>query len=338
MSTFAPAKPPEQTTTQLLRRHESSCKPEAGRLTNARSHDADAARQKRIDRIEAGKTQFWKVNLRVSELVNFAVFVPAIVILWLQSWAAWALVPACGIAVGGMWAFARGMRRREKRLCRHMVFLARHRRRCAMCRYCIQGLDGPRCPECGFAFDPDDDRHLLIPLINQVYSQQGRQVSAVAIVAGMTAVVMLAQNADWYWYACWSVALLIVMHVLFGIWVVQARSLQTAFERNNVRPFSDRPDPRRPADWRLLRLQYGGAVLRWGMMTAICGGLAAIVSLDASVLRVLSFGAGAGMLVVSLGVPVLAYVLGVSLLMRFCVSRLMNRMRVRLADVVNPIS
>ncbi|MCA9257494.1 MAG: hypothetical protein KDA33_17725 [Phycisphaerales bacterium] len=298
-----------------------------------RRHEADAQRQKRIDRIEAGKSQLWKFNLRVSELANFAVFAPAVLLLWSQSWAAWALAPACVIAVGGMWAFARRMRRREARLCRHMVFLARHRRRCAMCRYCIQGLAGPRCPECAFGFDSDDDRHLLIPLMNQIFSQQGRQVSAVAIVAGMMAVVMLAKNVGWQWYAAWSFALLLAMHALFVVWVHQARRMQAAFERAGVSPFRDLPDPRRPADWRLLWIQYAGALLRWGMMTAICGGLAVIVNLDTSVLRALSFGGGAGMLMVSLGVPVLGYVLGVGLLMRYLVSRLMGKMRVRLAAV-----
>ncbi|MCB9855627.1 MAG: hypothetical protein H6818_08040 [Phycisphaerales bacterium] len=316
-----------------MSRQHGSLPPAGDNQPKRRSLAADATRQKRIDRIEAGKTQLWKFNLRISELANFIVFVPAVLLLWSQSWAAWALAPACVIAVGGMWAFARRMRRSEARLCRHMVFLARYRRRCAMCRYCIQGLAGPRCPECAFGFDPDDDRHLLIPLMNRIFSGQGRQVSAVAIVAGMTAVVMLAQNAGWRWYVAWSGLLLAAMHVLFAVWIVQARRMQAAFERSGVRPFRDLPDPRRPADGRLLRIQYGGALLRWAMMTAICGGLAVIVNLDASVLRVLSFGGGAGTLFVSLGVPVLAYVLGVGMLMRYCVSKLMWRMRIRLAAV-----
>ncbi|MCA9254741.1 MAG: hypothetical protein KDA33_03850 [Phycisphaerales bacterium] len=271
--------------------------------------------------------------LRVSEIANFGALAPAIILLWWQTWAWQALVPACSIAVGAMWTVAWRMRPREERLCRHMVFLARHRRRCAMCRYCIQGLAGPCCPECGFAFDVDDDRHLMIPLINQMYSRQGRHVAAVAISAGMAAVVLLAQGADWRWHVVWSLALLLVLHMVFGVWILQARSRQNAFERAGVTPFSDRPDPRRPSDWRLLRLQYVGVLLRWAMMTAICGGLAVIVNLDPSVLRVLAFGGGADMLVVSLGVPVLAYVLGVGMLMRVLVSRLMTRMRIMLAEI-----
>lgn len=297
------------------------------------SYEADALRRRRIDWIEEGKTRYWKFNLRLSELVNFVVFVPSILFLWYHAWSSWALIPAITIAVGGMWVFARRMRPREARLCRQMVFIARRRRRCASCRYCIQGLPGPRCPECGFEFDVRDDRHLLIPLMNAMYSHQGRQVAAVAISAGMAAVVLLAQGASWRWHVGWSLALLVALHGLFVLWIVQAKRQQREFERTGVHPFSERPDPRRPADWRMLRLQYASIFLRWGMMSAICGGLAVIVNLDASVLRILSFGVGANMLAVSLGVPVLAYVLGVGMVTRSIGTRLMNRMRVMFAEV-----
>lgn len=329
MPTAAPT-PPTQQSTIPARQFDPR---NVGAVRSASAYDADALRRQRIDAIEHGKSRYWTFNLRMTELVNFALLVPAILFLWYHEWAWWALVPACATAVGGMWVFARRMRPREVRLCRHMVFIARHRRRCAKCRYCIQGLPGPCCPECGFAFDPNDDRHLLIPIVNRMYSHQGRQVAAAAIAAGMMAIVLLAKGADWRWHVGWSLALLAVLHALFAIWVVQARRQQREFEQAGVRPFSDRPDPRRPADWRIQRLQYAGVLLRWGMLTAICGGLAVLVNLDTSVLRVLSFGGGANMLVVTLGVPVLAYVLGVGVLMRYFVSRLMGRMRVMFAEV-----
>ncbi len=316
-----------------LRRRELARRAASDQRSAEAPEFAATIRARRIDRIEAGKSQFWRINLRVTELVNFLVFVPSITFMWWQSWAFWALVPACAVSVGGMWAFARRMRPREARLCRHMVFLARHRRRCAMCRYCIQGLGGPCCPECGFKFDSADDRHLLIPLINQMYSRQGRHVAAVAIIAGMSSVVLLAQSAEWFWYIAWSGALLVSLNGLFAYWVLRARIQQSAFERAGIRPFSDRPDPRRPADWRLLRIQYGGVLIRWAMLTMICGGLAAIVNLDASILRFASFGRGLPGLVISLGVPVLVYVLGVSLVTRMLVSRLAKRLRILLADV-----
>lgn len=45
----------------------------------------------------------------------------------------------------GWWYYAQGPRRRE---------LRRRQGRCQNCGYPLQGLDVPRCPECGTAFNP----------------------------------------------------------------------------------------------------------------------------------------------------------------------------------------
>jgi hypothetical protein len=240
-----------------------------------------ALRDRRIDRIEAGKSALWRADLRISQSANVAILAIAGGFLMLMGWTWTALVPGCVFAVGGMWAVALRMRPRETRLCRHMMFLARHRRRCAICRYCIQGLTSRQCPECGFPFDPADNRHLLIPQLNRIYSQQGREVGAVAIAAVMIGMTLIAQKANWQSFALWSLGLLIAFHGLYAAWMLSVSAATVRkreareFNGTDVEVKFDAANsiPESEISQHILRHQYLGLLLRWAFLTALVTGI-----------------------------------------------------------------
>ena len=220
-------------------------------------------RERRIDRIEAGKSAHWRTDLRISQSANVLILVVAGGFLMWRDWSWTALAPACIFAVGGMWAVALRMRPREARLCRHMMFLARHRRRCAMCRYCIQGIDSDRCPECGFEFDIKDNRHLLIPWLAKTYSRQGRQVGAIAIVAVMIGMTLITHRATWQFFSLWSLGLLLACHALYVAWMQSASSASGVKSLANDQAVAKR----------VLKFQYLALLLRWAFLTALVMGI-----------------------------------------------------------------
>lgn len=332
MSTSAPIRPSENAKSDALRRREAARRSRIAGGVRENREEPVADRQRRIDRIEAGKSRIWRINLRVSELVTFLVFAPSVLFLWWQSWAYWALVPACAMSVGGMWAFAQRMRPYESRLCRHMMFLARHRRRCAMCRYCIQGLSGPHCPECAFEFDPNDDSHLLIPLVNQMYSRQGRQVASVAIVAVMIAVVLMANDALIRWYFVWSGGLLAILHVF--VLVIVRRVRQSSYESLYSPTLTLRLDT--GGRKKVCRVLYLAFLVRWAMLSALCAGLCALMNANTTWIERLFPTRSPLGLYCSIGAVILAWSAVIAISYRKATASLNNRLRVVLHESRRP--
>lgn len=179
-------------------------------------------RDSRLDRIAEGKARLWKASLRLSQLANGLILGIAIPFLIWRNWALWASIGAAGFTVTAMWCFARWMGQREQRLCRHMAFLARHRRTCACCDYALHHLVSRRCPECGAPFDPDDTRHVLTSETVRLYSARARVISGVIIVFALVWVSTMARRAPWPIHAALFLALLFAFHALHLYWLWQA--------------------------------------------------------------------------------------------------------------------
>ncbi len=167
---------------EALRRSHAPDAVDRSAAIESAEHERNAVREVRLDRIEAGKTKRWRTDLRVTQGFNGALMLASIGFVAWRQWAMWAALAAATAAASLMWLFARKMRPREERLRRLLVTLARHRRLCAGCGYRLTGLSEGRCPECGLAFDPHDDRHLLEQQTLHVFSGRARQVSAVVTV------------------------------------------------------------------------------------------------------------------------------------------------------------
>lgn len=261
-------------------------RPHAGRVAvdaSARQNAADhqLLRAERLDFLEASKSKIWKNDLRLSELAYFSLLIPALAAMW---WFAWSW-PVCLIAsvyaVIGMLAFSTWMVPRERRLIRHMMFLARHRRRCIDCRYVIQDVERAVCPECGKAFDPHDERHLMLPLINQLYSQQARRIAAVAIPMMLVEITLIASGASVALHVAAAASFLFAFHGVFGLTCWDARR-----DANGTRPWQLlRQRLSTNAFRRLLGLQYAGLILRWAFLVSLCGGLAAILQINTATLE-----------------------------------------------------
>lgn len=337
---------------------------------NRRLHaavDRSALREARLDIISDGKSRLWRINLRLSELVNgLALCLPLPVMVY-QRWSTGSAAAAAAFAVCGMWVFACWMRPREERLRRHMAFLARRRRPCAYCGYLLSGIDAARCPECGAPFDAADTRHILTPDAVQMYSHRARTISAVVIVAVLFWVSALAQGAGIAVHLALAALLLAAFHAMHILWTIQAVRQQARNEAaGNTPPLPlcpdcgetvvaprqrpparcpaclrtltpaesfIRPDARRPADPRLLRLQYLSLLLRFAFLLAVCGGLTALVHLDERLLSRLSLGLGRKALFFTLGIPVLTWVIVTTMLFRVAAARLYRRMRLLFAQV-----
>ncbi len=261
-------------------------RPQVGRAADGASARQNAAdrqllRAERLDYLEASKSKIWKNDLRLSELAYFALLIPALAAMW---WFAWSW-PVCLIAsvyaVIGMLAFSTWMVPRERRLVRHMMFLARHRRRCIDCRYVIQNVERPLCPECGKPFDPHDERHLMLPLINQLYSQQARRIAAVAIPMMLVEITLIAGGASVALHIATAASFLIAFHGVFGLIYWEARRDISA-----ERPWQLLRRMLAASGFnRLLRLQYSGLLLRWAFLVSLCGGLAAILQINVATLE-----------------------------------------------------
>ena len=197
-----------------VRKQERLAKPTARRQIPARDL---VLRAERLDHLEASKSTIWKNDLRLSELAYFALLTPALGAMWWSAWS-WSMCLMASIySIVGMLAFSTWMVPRERRLIKHMMFLARYRRRCIDCRYVVQDSPRGQCPECGKAFDPNDQRHLMLPLINQLYSQQARRIATVAIPMILVEITLIARSAPLAGHAWAAAGFLVAFHAIFGL-------------------------------------------------------------------------------------------------------------------------
>jgi len=183
-----------------------------------------ALREDRVDRIAAGKTRLWQINLRLSQCVNCFILLVTVPFISWQQWTYWSSGVAAVLSVSAVWMFARWMSPREQRLARHMAALARRRRSCVHCGYCIRGLEHAQCPECGERFDPADTRHELRAETVRMYSSRSRLMSAVVVVGVLFWVSALAQGRGWIEHLAFAGALLVAFFGLHVFWKHQARA------------------------------------------------------------------------------------------------------------------
>lgn len=334
-----------------LRREEEEHRPATGPV-------ADALREARLDRIEAGKTRLWHNDLRLTQFFNFTLLGSSVLFIVWQGWALWAAALAAACSGTGMWLFAKKMTPREERLRRHIVSLAKRRRRCAQCGYRLRDLTGARCPECGTAFDPSDDRHILAQETLISFSARARLVSAVVIVFTMVWISVLAGRYPLFVHAALAFSLLVAFHILHMVWMRQAERRRPSdghpcgprcpscdmvlaplsggppsacYWCSHPMSYADvfiRPDVRRLTDRRYRRIQYDLLMLRWLFLVITCAGLLVLIRFDVIVYRMLaSFGSGRLSFVVGLTLPVLAWIIPLALVFR----RLARRQRGRLS-------
>lgn len=185
-----------------------------------------ALREDRVDRIAAGKARLWQANLRLSQCVNCLILLVTVPFISWQAWAYWASGVSAVLAVSAVWAFARWMSPREQRLARHMAVLARRRRSCVHCGYCIRDLEYAQCPECGERFDPNDRRHELRAETVRMYSSRSRLISAAVVVGVLFWVSALAQGRGWVEHVGFAGALLLAFFGLHVFWTRQARAVE----------------------------------------------------------------------------------------------------------------
>lgn len=261
------------------RSHVSRAAVDASSRQNTTDHQV--LRADRLDYLEAAKSKIWKNDLRLSELAYFTLLIPALAAMWWFKWSWPVCLIASVYAVIGMLAFSTWMVPRERRLIRHMMFLARHRRRCIDCRYVIQDVERHLCPECGKAFNPQDQRHLMLPLINQLYSQQARRIAAVAIPMMLVEITLIAGGASVALHTAAAAGFLLAFHCVFGLTYWEARR-----DTSTGRPWSSLRQMLAATGFsRLLRLQYSGLLLRWAFLVSLCGGLAAILQINVATLE-----------------------------------------------------
>lgn len=343
-------------------------------LTHLSDVDREARREVRLDRIQAGKTTLWRINLRLSQLANGIILCLAAIFMVWQDWAWWATGLAAVFTVTGMWTCARWMNPRELRLCRHMACLARRRRTCAQCGYRLHDLVNHQCPECGLSFAPNDTRHVLTRETVRLYSARARMVSTVVIVCVLFWVSALAQGESWPVNVGLALASLAAFYGLHLFWKYQAGTDMGRSEsememhepggfpqrfrcpdcnRNlgsvqggasTICPGCDRrltygdifirPDVRRLSDRRITSLQFQSLILRWIFLFFVCGGLTTFVYLQDTML---SFAAPLGQsrstLLVTLGLPVLAWVAISTFLFRHLAAKLQRRLRLLFTQI-----
>ncbi len=350
-----PVKPRSKTRHPHVRPDEAS-----DRNTDRAILEHDATREARIDRIEAGKKRLWKIDLRISQVAHGTLMAVSISFVAWWGWPMWAGALAAAVAVAGMWTIARRMVPHEERLRRHMVTLARRRRTCLQCGYRLRGLASDRCPECGLRFDPDDQRHILGQQVLHTFSQRARQTSVVIIVFVIFWVCAMANGGIRTAHAALAFGLLAALHALHTLWNREARRSETAAVRMSCpdcradlapaesgmprtcpsceRPliYSDifvRPDNRRLTDRRIIHISHQALLLRWIFICAICGGATALVQLDIVARQVIVFVPTGPLALVVLAMPVLLYVVPVSLLFQRLARRQQRRLKTMLARV-----
>ena len=323
-------------------------------------------REARLDRIETGKHRLWQSQLRLTQVVHGLLFCSAALFMLWQRWTFWAAGVAAVYAAAGMWAFARWMTPREQQLRRHMVCLAKRRRCCVSCGYRLCDLQGARCPECGVAFDPNDVRHVLRAETLKMYSSLARSISAIVIVHVMFWVAATVQGCSWTVLVGLAASLVVAFNLLHWIWIRPSRQRNGAAgsplsgprcsgcgaklcDLNEPAPtvccrcarrltHGDvfiRPDVRRHWDRRITSVQYRSLMLRWGFLVLVCGGLSALVNLNAGLLRTMSLGMGPFMLFATLGIPFLMWVVGWTLAFRAVARRFRRRIALLFAQI-NP--
>lgn len=312
-----------------------------------RPHVADD----RLNLLIEGKDRLWKRDLRISELVNVVIISAASAFVMSQRWAAWSVAVASISAVVCMWAFARTMTPREERLRRLMRVIARRRRLCVGCGYRLvdAGRGRCRCPECGAAYDAADTRHLLGQELLHAFSARGRVIAGIVIVYVLIWLALVAQGAGLAAHGGLSFALLAALEVMHRGFVRRGR-LSAVAPANRTElthecgarlpvdyclptdcPACERmltfgeifvlPDPANLADRRILALVHSAMLLRWVFITLICGGLAAFLQLDDVLVRRLSLSLGWTGSIISLAIPMLAWVAGLGIALRTRVHR-----------------
>jgi len=330
------------------------------------AHDSDRhsdaaarlLRETRLDRIAEGKSRLWKNSLRLSQLANGLILAVAILFLIWRGWALWAAFVAAAYTVVAMWVFARWMGRREQQLCRHIAYLAKHRRTCPNCDYALHDLVSRRCPECGTPFDPDDTRHILRSETVRLYSSQARAISGITIVFVLVWVSGMVQREAWWVHLLLFLGLLVAFHGLYFLWHLENRSPSNPrctecgavlCECRGILPASCpecdraltygavfiRPDVRFLSDRRIGSVQYRSLMMRWVFLLAVCGGLTVLTHIDMIQLARLVFGGGQTMSVLSAVLLVLVWVVVSTAVFRNRAKSLHRRLK-RLVSRISP--
>ncbi|MFQ5500786.1 MAG: hypothetical protein ACE5EQ_00610 [Phycisphaerae bacterium] len=289
-------------------------------------------RESRLDWIAEGKSRLWKNSLRLSQLANGLILAVAILFLIWRGWALWAAFVAAAFTVVAMWIFARWMGRREQQLCRHIAYLAKHRRTCANCDYALYDLISHRCPECGTPFDPDDTRHILRSETVRLYSSRARATSGITIVFVLVWVSAMVQREAWWVHLLLFLGLLGAFHGLYFLWHYGNRAPSNPrctkcdtvlCECRGTLPASCpecdraltygtvfiRPDVRFLSDRRIASVQYRSLMMRWVFLLAVCGGLTVLTNIDLIRFSRRIFGGGQAMGMLSIVLPVLVWVM-----------------------------
>lgn len=328
------------------------------------SADRNALREARLDRIEHGKNIVWRNSLRWTQLANILLTIAsALFIIW-QDWAYWAAALAATGAGTGMWLFARRMAPREERLRRLLVSLARRRRACVVCGYLIRDLASCTCPECGTAFDPQDDRHILTQQTLQLLSSRGRQVAAVAIVFVLFSMTELARpGAGWFVHLGLAIGLGVAFHCLRVRWGRQDRAAEppggsgdasccpacrAGVPADTATPpeacphcarrltYADvfvRPSVKRLGDQRARRLFDRLLMVRYTFLVALFIGLVGLIEAGGVIGRIPILGFGGPALMLKCAFPVLLWVVTLAATFRFLARRLRRRLKLLFAQI-----
>ena len=319
----------------------------------------------RLNLLIEGKDRLWKRDLRISELVNVIIISGASALVMSQRWAWWAVAVASISAVACMWAFARMMTPREERLRRLMRVIARRRRLCTGCGYRLIETDRgrSRCPECGAAYESGDTRHLLGQELLHAFSARGRAIAALVIVYVLIWLALVARGSGMMAQGCLSMGLFAAFEIIHRVFIRRGRfnagnvrrvrpthvcgvelSCRGGLPRNcpaceRMLTFGEifvRPDPANLADRRILHLLHQATLLRWTVITLICGGLAAFLQCDDVLVRRLAFSLGWSGSIISLAIPMLIWVVGLGLFLRTQVHRNFAALK-RLAGQLSPM-
>ena len=94
-----------------------------------------------------------------------------------------------------------------------------------------------------------------------------------------------------------------------------------------------RPDVRRLSDPRICAIQQKSLLIRWVFLVAVCGGLTVLTQLDAGLLRAAALGRGPTMLLITLGLPLFAWVFGLAIVFRHLARRLQTHLKLLFAQI-----